>query len=290
LVFLAGCSVGAPPDAASGDQDVTGAVKDETAERLLGAFGESDAVDHAMGGRAGVDVKTLMCLTSSNAALEESDPLFMVPITTCTFDDTNESPSHRSVTDAPLRAKVLFEALNDVAPGDAGMGKAYASAKTIACEGQGPGAGDDPANPPPTTVTCTITKDDGSTVSADGAKAKRLLQALGLLQPDAIDHAMGGRFGVDASDVQCVLSTNAALDPTAPLFEMPMASCSASFPDLDTPKVSLDDPEPKALVLLDALEKAGIAADSATGKTGVVVNAVTCRKAPGIATNCKIAR
>src|SRR5438445_443419 len=98
-----------------------------------------------------------------------------------------------------------------------------------------------------------------------GAKAERLLAAFG--EANAVDNAMGGRFGVEASDVQCAFHGNTALDEAAPLFGVATHGCKMTIADRTPAEVSADDPEPKAEALLDALEKAGAVADSAMGKT-----------------------
>ena len=52
----------------------------------LAALGGFDAVDNAMGGRASADVTKVSCITSSNANLDSTNPLFSVPITTCSLE------------------------------------------------------------------------------------------------------------------------------------------------------------------------------------------------------------
>jgi hypothetical protein len=286
----AGCGgAGGSSDVGAEDSAQTGRKPTGTnAERLIGAFGKLGAVDNAMGGRAGVDVKSLTCLTASNGALDEDDPLFLVPITTCTFENTNEQPPHHEAKDDAAKAGVLYDAIAAVDESlvEGAAGTMYASAKSIVCEGHGPSAGSDPDAPPPTTVSCKVTTDDGRVIDVDAAKSKRLAQAFGLF--DVIDHAMGGAFGVEAHDVQCALHPNTALDETDSLFGVATHGCSMSIPGRTPEKLSADDAEPKAAALLDALEKGGATADSAMGKTGVTLNSVTCRKGPGAATSCTL--
>jgi hypothetical protein len=293
LTMVAGCAAKSTSDASASDELVAGhaiQVSGAKAERLLNAFGLVDAVDHAMGGRASVDVKGLSVIASANSALDDTDPDFLVPSTVATFDDASESPSHRVVTDPRAAAAVLFGALADVddSLADSAMGKTFVTASKVECDGHGPGAGDDPNNPPPTTATCTVTSEEGKTFSVDGAKALRIIQAFGLASPEAVDHAMGGRFGVAATNVSCERRSNMALDETDPLFEIPVHSCKADV--TDAKPFSVDDKDPVAGALLKALEVAGLQADSAMGKTGVTSAHVTCSKGPGQPTACSLAR
>ena len=261
------------------------------AERVINAFGLADAVDHAMGGRASVDLTHVSVITSANTMVDETDPSFEVPSTTATFDDAAESPSHRTVTDPAATAAVLFEALAavDESLTDSGMGKSFVSAPKVSCEGQGPGAGNDPSNPPPTTATCTVTSDAKKTFSVDGKKALRIVQAFGLVSPDSVDHAMGGRFGVEATGVSCERRSNTALDDSSPSFDIPVYSCKGDVPAAKP--FSVDDKDPVAVAILRALEAAGLQPDSAAGgKSGVTSAKLSCTKGPGQPTTCTIAR
>lgn len=253
--------------AQTGKKPVTGA----KAERLLAALGNVGAPS---------DVKGLTCLTASNTALDEDAPLFDVPITTCTFAD-------KTIADAAQKAGVLYDAIAavDEELEEGAAGTYYASAKSIVCEGQGPGAGSDPANPPPTTVSCKVTSGSGRVIEVDAKKSARLAQAFGLF--DVIDHAMGGRFGVEANDVTCAKHPNTALDENAPLFGVATHGCTMKVPGMSPEEVKADDAEPKALALLDSLEKAGAVADSAMGKTGVSLTEVSCTK-KGATTSCSL--
>ena len=265
---------------------VTGA----KADRLLAALGGLDAVDNAMGGRASADVSTVACITSSNANLDDTDPLFNVPITTCSLQaGPGFTPPQRSVTDDPPKAGVLFDALAAAASSsvDSGMGKSDLALKAASCEGHGPGAGDDPANPPPTTVKCTLTTSDGKTASTTGARALRIAQGFGLA--GARDQAMGGVFGTNATNLSCERRSNAALDDASPSFEVPAYSCTFTAAGFDPSTFKLDDAEAKAHELSLALTNAGLQADASSGgKSGVTASKISCAKGPGAATSCTL--
>jgi hypothetical protein len=264
-------------------------VKGDVAERLLASFGAFDAVDSAMGGRADVDVSKLSCLTSSNAALDESDPSFNLPSTACTFDVANRSPANVSATDPVAKAQAIFEALADAGVSqepDMG-GKLFVEVQRLVCEGQGAGAGADPTPALPG-VTCTLTTDNATTTTVTDAKARRLVQVFGLI--DVVDAAMGGRFGFDVSQVQCERRANDALEPSDPEFEVPEYSCTLDDSGRSPTALSVTDGKPKAVALLAALERAGLSADSGMGKTGVSSSHVTCSRGPDTPTACSISR
>jgi hypothetical protein len=168
---------------------------------------------------------------------------------------------------------------------DSAMGKSIAQLKKISCEGHGPSAGSDPADPPQRTVTCTIENSDSKSISADGANAKRLFQALALAVPDAVDNAMGGRFGIDIDGVDCKQASNFALEETDPLVGISVASCTLT---VSGKAVKVDDGAPKSLELLSALEKAGLRADSAMGKTGVTAKSVSCKGSASQPITCSL--
>jgi hypothetical protein len=292
-VLAVGCASKSTDEGSTADQlqaaaglHVTGA----KAQRLINAFGLLEATDDAMGGRASVDVSKVLVLTHANSALDEQDPDFLVPSTTATFDVANQNPAHHEVTDAKAVSQVLFDALAavDESLADSGMGKTFVTVPKVSCEGQGPGAGDDPKNPPPTTATCKVTGDAGKTFTVDGAKALRIVQAFGLAEPDAIDHAMGGRFGVDAANVTCERRANTALDESDPMFEIPAYSCKGDVPQAKS--FSVDDKTPTAAALAKALELAGLQADSGMGTTGVSSAKVSCAVGPGNPAHCTLAR
>lgn len=265
-------------------------VKGAKADRLLAALGGFDAVDSAMGGRASADVTKVSCLSSSNANLDETDPLFNVPVTTCSLEaGPGFTPAHREVKDDAAKAAVLFDALAAAASAfvDSGMGKSDIALKSASCEGHGPGAGSDPANPPPTTVKCTLTSTDGKTVAVSGAKAQRIAQGFGLA--GATDQAMGGAFGTDATDLSCERRSNAALDESSPSFEVPAYACSFRATGFDPSSFEIDDAEAKAHELSLALLNAGIEGDASMGgHSSVTASAVTCTKGPGAETSCTL--
>jgi hypothetical protein len=255
-------------------------VTEALAERLMNAFGAVDAVDHAIGGRASVDVSGLSVITSSNGALEDDAPLFLVPMTRASFEDAAESPSHREVKDAPQLAALLYDAVGAVDASLTGSGEGVTSAKTadVSCEGHGPGAGDDPNHPPPRTATCQVKSEAGSTFTVDGQKALRLVQ--GFIAFDAVDHAMGGRFSVEVAAVSCERRKSAELS-------LEMTKCRVTANGKTLP---ISDEVPSARVLGAALQAAGLEADSAMGSTGVTASRVSCSKGPGRPTDCTIER
>ena len=289
LLVLAACGGNsAPADSSQGNaatlaNEIT--VKDDVAERVIAAFGAVDALDAAMGGRAGVEVSSLTCVTASNAALDATDPMSNVPTTTCGFDVAGRTPARVEVTDPAAKANVLYDALDAAgAMADAAMGKSYVTAKHVVCTGQR--NVEDPGAIP--TASCDLSLDDGTTKTVTDDKARRLLQAFGMM--DVGDSAMGGRFGCDVTGVQCEERSNESLDEKDPQFGVPAYACKMDDAERSPSAVSVEDAQAKAVALLAALEKAGLAADSAMGKSGVTASRVSCTKGPGEPTTCTLAR
>ncbi|HVH42727.1 MAG TPA: hypothetical protein VM925_10300 [Labilithrix sp.] len=280
----------ASPEGAEGksDQDLTSTkvVKGAPAERLLAVLTRFDAADHAMGGRASADVSNVVCSTSLNASLDERDPLVRVPITNCTLEaGPGFDPAHRDITDAPAKAQVIFDAIQAASQSfiDDGMGKSWATLKTVSCDGRVGLPPDDSSR----SITCVLTGEDGAEVTVDGAKAARLVQGFGLVE--AVDFAMGGTVGVRATDVRCERRNNAALDEGNAQYKMAAHSCSFTAPGFAAPNFQVDDPEAKANELFSALTAAGLQADFAMGKTAVSTSRATCTKGPGSETSCTFA-
>jgi hypothetical protein len=292
VLLVAGCAGKGDGGQTGDDANVTAAsaairVNGNTATRLVAAFERLELADHAPAGRVNVDVRSLSCLTSSNFALEEDDPLLQVPITTCTLDFVGQPNPHRELKDPPAKSGVLMDALaairQDLVEG--ATGKESAILKKVSCEGQGPSAGSDPAAPPPTNVTCSLESEGLGTIKVDGDKAKMLLLRIGAAVPDAVDHAMGGRFGVDLDSLECTRIMNGFIEETEPLFQIPVAKCTLS---VQGKQVSVDDPEPKSFALRKALEKAGLRPDAAMGREGVTAASVSCQGSASQPVTCTL--
>jgi hypothetical protein len=278
-----GATSGSTPD----DHTITGLV----AERLINAFERANAVDHAPGGRANVHVTALSVVISSNSSLEQDDADFNVPSTEAMFDQSTQSPPHRDVKDPRAVAAFMFDTLGAVDPslGGSATGTSLVTASNVECEGQGPGPGDDPNDPPPTTAKCTVTSKDGNVFSVDTPGALAIVHAFGLASPESIDHGGAGRFALSATNVSCESRSNEFIEQDDPLFQVPVASCKADVPDAKP--FSVDDADPVALALMKALEAAGLPDDhSAGGKIRVAASQVTCSRAPGQDTQCVISR
>ncbi len=257
LLFVAGCSAGASDNAASGpEQDITSGghtVKGAKAERIIASLESFDAVDHAMGGRASVDIANLLCVASSNIMLDETDPSYAVPITSCAGDLANRTPAHVEKIDAPQKAFVAFDAIGSIDDSfeESEMGgRTYAEAKSVSCSGG----------------TCTVTNLAGKAFTVNGDRALRIEQAFG---PNA-----------NAENVKCERSSRAPLDEAEPGFNVPIYECASP---------ALADAESQAADLMDAIAKAGIDPDAAMGgKLGVGVSHLTCTKGPGVTTSCTL--
>jgi hypothetical protein len=290
-LVVVGCAGKGDGGATGDDANVTASsgprVTGPVAKRLVAAFDSMELADHAMAGRVSVDVRGVSCLTSTNGALDENEPLFLVPITTCALDLVGQPNPHHEIKDEAAKADVLMAALGDIDESlvESGMGKSFVLLKKISCEGHGPSAGSDPNDPPPTTVECTLDRDGAASIKADGAKANRLVQRLGLAVPDAIDHAMGGRFSVDIDSLDCKRISNGALDETDPLIGIPVSSCTIT---VQGKAINVEDGTPKAVALQAALEKAGLKPDSAMGRTGVTATSVSCNGSGSQPFTCSI--
>src|SRR5262249_20923455 len=103
---------------------------------------------------------------------------------------------------------------------------------------------------------------------------------------DAVEHAMGGRFEVAASDVLCTRHANSALDESDPLFLIPTNECSVVIAGA---RREIKDAKPTGVILRKAREAAGPPAESAMGKTRVGSPHVTCSKGHGPAVRCTLA-
>jgi hypothetical protein len=271
--ILAGCAAEAGDEPAADEADFTdgrGVVqaRGDKAERIIGAFDAFELTSHAMGGRASVDEKNVVCLLRTNAAIDPDLPEFMVP----TFDCQIGS---KRFDDPIAKARVLFEAMDAVPPSllgsaDVGlvssaMAQQFGEAKSLSCESKG--------RFPDRVVTCRGTSGSGKAFSVDGKVAARLAQALEL----------AGAKGLAATDVSCNRHTNGPLQPSEPLFDMPVDACSLK---VDGRTVKLDDGPPRAEALLDAIAKAGIRKGAAMQTEGVVVTRVRCKMGPGEETRC----
>ena len=109
-------------------------VAGEKASLLVEAFAAVDAVDQALGDRLSVEVTNVSCLTAVNTA----DPLFAVPVTTCTLDVAQATPPRREVVDAPAdaggKALRLLRALEAAgAATTTANGKTGVTASFVAC-------------------------------------------------------------------------------------------------------------------------------------------------------------
>jgi hypothetical protein len=286
FVSLAACASEAPT---GGDESETVTARSirisgPKAERLLAAFVRADAVDHAMGGRASVDVRALSALTASNGALDDTDELFLVPTTSASFDNAASPGKRAEIQDGPAVANVIFDALAavDESLSDSAMQRTFVTASKVGCDGQGAGAGAEEEVTP--IVTCTVVSESGASFTVRDAAARRIVQAFGLA--GAVDHAMGGRFSVAASDVKCERRSNGALDESDPMFNVPAHGCTFAAESAK----KIEDAFPVAFALRSALEAAGLVADSAMGHTGVSSAHVTCAKGPGVPTRCVLAR
>jgi hypothetical protein len=289
-LVLVACG-GSAADVVEGSaQDLTSAtrVTGAKAERLIAALGGLDAVDHAMGGRSSVDVSNVKCTTVAHTALDVTDPLFNVPITTCALDVDGATPAHHEVADTPGPARVIFDAVAAASDAfvDSGMGHTWATLKSVSCEGDGPGAG--AQTPAATVVTCSLTGENGKVVRLDGEKAMRLAQGFGLAS--VLEHAMGGDFGIISDDLACERSNNTALDESSPAFGIPSHTCAMKVSGLDPAEVAIDDTAATSFKLQKALETAGLEADSAMGQTVVTSPRITCRKGPSEPASCVASR
>lgn len=295
LLAAAACSApaGVEPDVTSGDDAKSdaakasaiprGALRGVQAERLINSLEPFKAVTHASASSASVDVSEVRCLTAWNGFIEEIDPAFMIPQTTCTLKVARAT---RELEDPLAAGAALFTALEEAgADTDAATGKEFAEVSRISCRGIGLGAGADPGDGD-FEASCTLELADATTKSVDGTLAWRLINALDLM--DAADHAMGGRVGADATDVVCRKSRNEFLDEGDALFGVPTYGCrmkSDIAGDLDQ-----TDAAPQSVALFDALVAAGLEESSATGKSGVSATRLRCRRTRGQPTWCAITK
>jgi hypothetical protein len=285
---LGGCAAQSG-DSASGSSHLSASndTVSDSSVRLLAAFDAVGGIDHASRGARGIRAHDLTCVTHSNDALSENHPLFQVPITECGYSSEGFS-ARFSTEDDPLPATLVFDAIVDVVAQDNVSheigDRSHVSVNTLRCEGMGLGAGADPNAAPPFTASCDLTIDGSGPIHVEGAPARRILRALD--HAGATDHASGGTFGSNLSDLHCQKNGNGPLGAGDPMQGIATSTCDLVR---DGQPAHVVDPKQDARALSTALEKVGlVSSHAAGGQTGVMAASVECFEGNGKPASCSV--